>query len=276
MFRPKRIFSQNFLIDQNIAQKIVQSAELKKGDIAWEIGSGKGILTAKLIKTEAQLTCFDIDRELCEYLTEQFQERITLIEGDVLDADWNKMIKALSTDEKVTLVANIPYNITSPLLYKLADHYYAFRKVILMIQKEVEEKLTSKPREIGYGYLALRVNYYFNVKKLIKVPAHLFSPRPKVDSVVIALEPKNNREQLVDESLYWSIVKAAFQTRRKTLKNSLSSVLVKKEIDLLDQQLKLQKESDKSINFDLSARGETLYEKDFLTIYRIVLDIRNS
>jgi 16S rRNA (adenine1518-N6/adenine1519-N6)-dimethyltransferase len=276
MFRPKRIFSQNFLIDQNIAQKIVQSAELKKGDIAWEIGSGKGILTDKLIKTEAKLTCFEIDRELCEYLTEQFQRKITLMEGDVLEADWNKIIKELPTGEKITLVANIPYNITSPLLYKLADHFHAFRRIILMIQKEVEEKLTSKPREIGYGYLALRVNYYFNIKKLIKVPAHLFSPQPKVDSVVIALEPKDDREQLVDERLFWTIVKAAFQTRRKTLKNSLSSVLNKKEIDLLEQQLKLQNDSGKPINFDLSARGETLYEKDFLTIYRIVLDIRNS
>ncbi|MCB5230869.1 MAG: 16S rRNA (adenine(1518)-N(6)/adenine(1519)-N(6))-dimethyltransferase RsmA [Candidatus Cloacimonas sp.] len=272
MFRAKKAFGQNFLLDHNIADKIVNSAELSKGDFVWEIGSGKGILTERIIKTGAELTCFEIDRELCQYLKNTFGEEIKLIEGDVLESDWSALYRVYNTSRKITLIANIPYNITSPILYKLAEHHDIFDRIILMIQKEVEEKLSSKPGAKNYGFLTLKTRFYFDLLKLMKVPAHLFSPRPKVDSVVISLEPRKDFIKLENEKLYWQIITATFQTRRKTLRNSLSLIANREEITALDRMIS----ANSSLNFSLNSRGETLDEEDFITLYNLISGLRNS
>ncbi len=278
MFQAKRQFGQNFLIDKNIAEKIVNASALSIGDKVWEIGLGKGILTDKLLERDVNLTGFEIDKELCSFLRDKYGQSIRLIEGDVLKADWGSLLDSsqIDNDSKVTIVANIPYNITSPLLYKISDYRNCFQTIILMIQKEVAERLTATPGTKEYGVLTLRTQFYFSVKKLFKVPPHLFRPKPNIDSLVVKLIPRSKILDLEDEKLFWRLVKLGFQARRKTLRNNLLNLLSKSEINRLSVMLESQEETDqkKYRSFSLSARGETLDEKDYLRLYHLIRAIR--
>jgi len=286
-FRPKRSLGQNFLIDKNIAVNIVKSAQINKDEEIWEIGSGKGILTEELLKTGGRLTCFEIDKDLISLLKDRFNDRIELIPQDVLKADWDEIIQNIERRQlqkpQIALVANIPYNITSPLLYKISDYSEYFKIVVMMIQREVADRLTAYPGNKNYGVLTLKVQYYFSVKKLFKVPRHLFRPQPTVDSEVIRLINIKDKEDLDQPDLFWQIVETAFHSRRKTLRNNLSSILDKEELKILTESL--QKGDSKSIllnkkienlqKYDLSSRGESLDEKDFSDLYHRIRIIRN-
>lgn len=288
MFRPKKMFGQNFLTDKNIAGKIVKSAGIHKGDIVWEIGAGQGILTEQLLKTGCSLICFEIDRELISFLQKEYSDKITLVPKDILKTDWQKLINQHRGEgesfEKINMVANIPYNITSPLLYKLTDYAAFFRRIILMLQKEVAERLTATPGTKSYGVLSLKVQHHFKVSRLFRVPRHLFRPQPSVDSVVVNMIPRADSQQFNDPEYFWQIVETAFSSRRKTLKNNLSKMLSKQELQMLDrlmqdgnnnQKLPDFFEHGEPLDFDLTSRGESLDEKDFCTLYHLIEHVRN-
>ena len=288
MFKAKKMFGQNFLIDRNVAAKIVKMAELEDGEQVWEIGPGKGILTEELLSTGCHLTCFEIDRELIPQLEKRFGKRINLISQDVLRVNWAEIIYQLEKDEKINskivMVANIPYNITSPLLYKITEYARHFSRIVLMIQKEVAERLVSSPGTKNYGVLSLKVQFHFTVKKLFRVQPHLFRPQPTVESVVIKLIPREDSEEICDLKFFWQIVEAAFHLRRKTLKNNLGSILTRQEIELLNGLIERgsittsgssNPEHKKPLRFNLSSRGESLDEKDFIDLYHLIRTIRS-
>ncbi len=287
IFKAKKKFGQNFLIDKNIAAKIVAAADLRKNDEVWEIGSGKGILTEKLLKTGCRLTCFEIDRDLISLLEDKFSGEIQLIPHDVFKADWEKLFEAIEKRSgrkpRITIVANIPYNITSPLIYRLTAKSEFFKAIVLMIQKEVAERIIASPGNKDYGLLSLRVQYHFNVKRLFNVPPHLFRPQPEVISSVIKMIPRKQKIILSDPNLFWRIVEAAFHHRRKTLKNNLRSILSQQELQVLTELMEKRNSINESISqdagierikFNLTNRGETLDEKDYLDLYHLIRNIR--
>ncbi len=270
---PKKKFGQNFLIDKNITRKIAAAGELKKNDIVWEIGPGRGILTEELLKTGASVTAFEIDDDLIPQLEQKFSTAANfhLLHQDILTADWSKLFG--EAENKITIVANIPYNITSPLLRKITQHREMFHRIVLMIQKEVAERIISLPGNKTYGVLSLKVQHYFTVKKIMKVPPHLFIPKPNVDSMVISLTPYQNSFKPDNEQLFWQIVESGFHSRRKTLKNNLLNILSKDELEQLRLLLEEQENNDK---FSLSSRGEILDEKDYILLYNLIRSIRKN
>jgi len=251
-FQHKKKFGQNFLNDKNIIRKIVDAAEVTSTDHVWEIGPGMGILTEELLSRTKTLTAFEIDADLFPILEKKFGNRINLIKRDVLKADWNTILTS-----NLKIVANIPYQITSPLLFKIMNFHQFFSSVTLMIQKEVGERLIAKPGTKDYGILTVKTGLYFQIKKLFIVKAHLFTPVPKVDSLVIQLTPRKDIPEISNHSYFWQLVELSFRNRRKMLKNNILPLVSS------DHHEKLSELS----GIDLSRRGESLTEKEFLDLY---------
>lgn len=299
--RAKKNLGQNFLADKSIAKRIVAAGEIKKEDNVWEIGPGKGVLTEIMIQQGCRLTCFEIDSDLIPGLHSKFGKAINLINADILKIDWQKQIQeSLELKEKGeikgknALIANIPYSITSPLLDKLLLYSGFFDVIILMLQKEVAQRLASSPGNKNYGALTIKAQFYFDIKSLFKVSANRFRPRPKVDSMVVSLKPRavyplpdnyKNDKQAV--RLFWQLIEACFHSRRKTIKNNLKSILSAQEIILLEKEL-LKRKPDltvssaqsgkqpetRMISYDLSFRGEQLSETDYINLCDTIIDIR--
>ena len=262
MIKYRKRFSQNFLTDPNIAKKIVEVADIKSNFNIWEIGGGKGILTKYLLEKTSNLSVFEIDKELQKYLKKTFGDSITLFCGDFLSFDLEKV----SNNKLVNIVANIPYNITTPILFKIVKNSTFIKKAILMVQKELAQRVCAKPNCKDYGKISLKLQYYFKVKKLFNVKAHLFYPKPKVDSTVICLEERMDKPRIKDNNLFWKIIDLSFAKRRKMLRSNLTSILSKEEIILLEN----------SLQFSLSSRGESISEDEFLTIYKQILKLKNK
>jgi len=259
--KPKKSLGQHFLTDKNIVRKIVKIADVQKGDFVWEIGPGKGILTEELLQTGCKLTAFEIDKKLHPLLVDKFSGTIKLIKKDILKVNWEDYFPA----KKVKIVANLPYQITSPILFKVVTFANQFSQVVIMIQKEVAQRINAKIGSKDYGILTLKMQFYFNVSYGFTVKSHLFYPRPRVDSAVIKLIPRKNKPEIEDEKFFWRIVETAFRNRRKMLRNNLKVILSSEQIEELSKK------------FDLSRRGETFSEKDFLDLYhKIQILIDNS
>ena len=257
----KRGFGQNFLTDSNVAKKIVRLAEVKQGETVWEIGGGRGILTSALLERGCNLCVFEIDYKLQDFLQQSFGDRITLYRGDVLKYDW----ATLAGDKKCKIVANLPYNITTPTLFKIARFSKNISKSYLMMQKEVATRICSRPNCKSYGVLSVKMQFYFDVKKLFVVKPHLFNPRPKVDSCVVSFSPRIDKPVVKDKKLLFKIVNLAFGKRRKMLRSNLLSLLTNSQLLILE----------KSLQFSLTRRGETLNEGEFLSLYTQISKIKD-
>ncbi len=255
-FKPKRAFGQHFLTDQNIVHKIVIESGVKPGDDVWEVGGGKGILTEALLQTGCHLTVFEIDYNLQEYLERTFGNRINLVAKDVLKANWETMF----TNHPVSVVANIPYQITSPLLFRIAKYHTHFDKVVIMIQKEVAQRMVAHPNTKDYGILTLKMQYYFHIELLFKVPPTVFSPPPKVDSAVICMTPRLNKPEIPEIDKFWKLVEIAFQQRRKMLRNNVKYLVTEEQFQQLTQTTPI----------DLQRRGESLDEQEFIQLFRAI------
>jgi 16S rRNA (adenine1518-N6/adenine1519-N6)-dimethyltransferase len=209
---------QNFLIDPNIVRKIVTAAALGSSDSVLEIGPGRGILTEALCRTADRVTAVELDTRLHAYLSERQSEfpRLTLVLDDA-------MAYPLETLPPGTVVvANLPYYISTPLLFRLLEHRDRFPRMVLMLQNEVSDRLVAKPGTSDYGVLSVMAQYAADVAKVFKVSANCFRPRPEVGSAVVLLRGKTQRELRPDEEpAFAALVKAAFAHRRKTLVNSL-------------------------------------------------------
>jgi len=254
----KRKWGQNFLVDPNIAGKILDCAEIRPGERVIEIGPGQGILTQGLLERGAKVTAIEIDRDLIKILQTRFQDpsasridphALTLVHGDALAFAYENVTAPYK------VVANLPYNISSPLLFRLLEENKRIDRMILMLQKEVAERIVSVPGVKAYGALSVMVQYYADVSILFRVSPTCFRPRPKIASAVISLKPlAKPRVAVGDEALFKRIVKGAFQHRRKQLPNALRCAGFDEEKGLAALlQMKI----------DPKRRGETLSLQDF-------------
>jgi 16S rRNA (adenine1518-N6/adenine1519-N6)-dimethyltransferase len=246
--RPRKRFGQNFLADPHYAQRIVDAVDPKPGDNLVEIGPGLAALTDSLIERAGHMSAVEIDRDLATRLRERFAaDRLTLYEADALTFDFATLGDALR------IVGNLPYNISSPLLFHLATYEARLRDIHVMLQREVVARMTASPATADYGRLSVMLQARFRVTRLFTVPAGAFRPAPKVESAVARLAPlRESRPVIVDEALFARIVAAAFGQRRKTLRNALSALVDESAL--------------RSAGIDPGSRGETLSVDDYVRL----------
>lgn len=220
----KKNFGQNFLIDTNILDNIVEGAGVTKEDCVLEIGPGIGSLTQVLAESAKKVVAVEIDRNLIPILkgTLAGYENIQLLNQDILKTDIDQLIARENNGEAVRVVANLPYYITTPIIMDLLENQRNVKSITVMVQKEVAERMQAAPGCKDYGSLSIAVQYYCAVRIDNIVPPSCFMPKPKVASAVITLEPRSApKVQVADEALFFHIIKCAFGQRRKTLLNSL-------------------------------------------------------
>lgn len=251
-------YGQNFLIDQNIVDGILEKAEVNKNDLIIEIGPGLGNLTSPLLENAGKVICIELDPKMVTILKDRFSlyDNFELINEDVLKVDLNKLINDNCQFKSAKVVANLPYYITTPIIMKLLEDKLNLESITVMVQKEVAERLADKPGGKDVGSITYSINYYTNPQIIIDVPRESFIPSPNVDSAVIKLDVlKEPKIKVLDEELFFKVVKFAFLQKRKTLMNSLSnSGLVSKEF------------TEKMLNdleIDLKVRAEQLTLEQF-------------
>ena len=244
-------FGQNFLIDQNILEKIVNIINIKNQDVI-EIGPGLGFLTLKLLEKVKTLTSYELDQDMIKVLKNEINdEKFTLIEGDFLKQEFK------FKNQKI-IVANIPYNITTDILFKLFKNSHKFSSAIIMVQKEVGARLTSKIGSKNYGKLTISAQHFCKIKQEFKVSSKAFFPQPKVDSVVISLKFNQNNYQ--DSKNFLEFIKNCFLMRRKTLFNNLKSFLGKEKA----QELLLKN------NFSENIRPQELSYQNYFDMFNFI------
>lgn len=271
-FRPRKQFAQHWLRSETALEQIIEAAELDRGselegssgDRILEIGPGTGILTTRLLPQVASLVAVEIDRDLCKKLTRKLGDRdnFLLIQGDFLQLNLEELLADFPKFQNPNkVVANIPYNITGPIIEKLlgkiaspADNQYD--SIVLLVQKEVGERLVATPGSKAFGALSIRVQYLASCELICDVPAKAFYPPPKVDSAVVRLRPRlienpaNNPRQLE------TLIKLGFTNRRKMLRNNLKSII---DVDKLNQLLA-------KLNLNPQCRAEDLSLRDWITL----------
>jgi len=260
LVRAKKHLGQHFLTDKNIAAKIVES--LRPGNRysqVLEVGPGMGILSDFLLKkNEFELFLIDIDIESYDYLKKKYpQLGSRLINADFLQMDFGEFFTG-----PLAIIGNFPYNISSQILFKILDNRQQVAEVVGMFQKEVGERCTAKPGSKEYGILSVFLQAYYKVEYLFTVKPGVFNPPPKVLSAMIRLTRNETRQLDCDEKLFWQVVKAGFNQRRKTLRNALSS--------LIDKEKKIADESM------LGKRAERLSVEDFVNLTKQVTLSRRS
>lgn len=225
---------QNFLINDDVINKIVESAQIDKEDLIIEIGPGLGTLTSRLLEKAKKVICIELDKRMIKILENRFSlyNNFELINEDILKVNLKEIIaKELENVQKVKIVANLPYYITTPIIMKLLEDKLNIESITVMVQKEVAKRLTVIPGEKLSGAITYAVNYYAQPKEIIIVPNSSFIPEPEVESEVIKLNLRHKPPVNVkDEELFFKLIKVSFMQRRKTLVNGVSnSGLMKKE-----------------------------------------------
>jgi 16S rRNA (adenine1518-N6/adenine1519-N6)-dimethyltransferase len=266
---PKKRFGQNFLVNNSISEKIVRLAGINPDDTIIELGVGFGALTSHLAKSCKKVIGLEIDSGIIHWHKEEgnLPDNVTLLHQDILQANFSNL--AVEAEGRIKIIANLPYSISNPLLFKLTLHRDEMEWAVLMLQKEVAQRLSAKIGTKDYGILTVRMAACASTQKLLDLGPQHFHPRPKVDSQVVKItfNPKPARAESLpdyDYSLFRIIVDAAFQQRRKTLVNALSSssmlAVDKKRIETALIQMKL----------DRKIRGERLQVEDFVALTNIL------
>lgn len=225
-FTFQKKFGQNFLIDEHVLNKIVAAAEITQGDYVIEIGPGIGTLTQYLCESAGKVTAIEIDKELIPILHETLApyENVNVIHGDVMKTDIKELIEKEAEGRKVKVVANLPYYITTPIIMGLLEKRLPIASITVMIQKEVAERMQCGPGTKDYGALSLAVQYYADAYIAANVPQNCFMPRPKVGSAVIRLTLFDNPPvKVTNEKLMFSLIRASFNQRRKTMVNAVAN-----------------------------------------------------
>jgi len=216
--RPRKRFGQNFLRAPHVVAQILAAADLLPGARVMEIGPGLGALTDRLLAAGAEVVACEIDRDLAAALASRGEKQLTVHQGDVLRAEWPALLPA----PPYRLVANLPYNISSQVLFKVLDHRPLFSRLVLMFQKEVGDRLLAAPATRDYGILSVLVQNWYTVERVVRVPPGCFYPPPKVASVVLRFDPRPvPLAEVADEAAFRALVRAVFAQRRKTLRNGL-------------------------------------------------------
>ncbi len=266
---PKKRFGQNFLVNRNISKKIVRLAGISPEDTIIELGVGFGALTSILAQNCKKVIGLEIDSGIIRYHREEdsLPDNVTLVHQDILKADFSKL--AREAGGRIKLIANLPYSISNPLLFKLTLHTDEMEWAVLMLQKEVARRLTADMSTKDYGILTIRMAACAAVQKLLDLGPQHFHPRPKVDSQVVRItfHPRPERAAALpghDRALFNRIVDAAFQQRRKTLINALSSS------SILGIDKKYIETALAKLNLDSRIRGERLQVEDYVALTNIL------
>ena len=264
-FKFTKSLGQNFLIDDNIVDKIVAGAGIGPGDKIIEVGPGIGTLTREMASRAEALMAVEIDKNLIPILADTLgdYDNVKIVNEDIIKADIRGLIDENLGGGPVKLVANLPYYITTPIIMRFLEENINVTDIVVMVQKEVAVRMNAQPGGKDFGALSVAVQYYCDTEIVAKVPRHLFVPQPNVDSIVIALRVRPERKYKVDdEDLYFKVVKAAFGQRRKTLLNSISSMgnLSKDQV----------KEALEEAGIDPKRRGETLSLDEFAILSNVI------
>lgn len=264
-FTFKKSFGQNFLTDTNILQKIVDTAEIDKGVNVIEIGPGIGALTEFLAENAAEVMAFEIDDRLIPILADTLArfDNVQVVNQDILKADLQTQIQAFKNpDLPIKVVANLPYYITTPILMHLIEGKIPFAGFVVMMQREVADRISAMPNTKAYGSLSIAVQYYMTAKVSFIVPRTVFVPAPNVDSAILKMVRRDQPVVSVqDEDFFFRVSKVAFVHRRKTLWNNLTSHFGKSE----DTKAKLEKALEIA-KIKPSIRGEALSIPDFASL----------
>lgn len=249
--RPRKRFGQHFLQDPSVIENIIHAivSNLPANCQLVEIGPGKGALTIPLLKQVDSLFVIELDRDLVDYLQQQvISDKLHIYQADALDFDFKK---CLLNHDSLQIIGNLPYNISTPLLFHLLNYAANIEKMVFMLQKEVVERMIAEPNSSAYGRLSVMLQYHCEIVKLFDVPATAFNPPPKVESSIVVLLPYRTPPVPVDSLKdLATIVSHAFSQRRKTLRNSLKNVMTA--------------EAMQNLQIDPQARAETLPLSDFV------------
>ena len=264
-------YGQNFLVDKNILEKIVDAAQITEKDCVLEIGPGIGTMTQYLAERAGNVIAVEIDKNLIPVLHDTLSSynNVIILNQDILKVDINHIIEKYNNGNPIKVVANLPYYITTPIIMALFERHVAIESITIMIQKEVADRIQAQAGTKDYGALSLAVQYYAKPEVIVKVPAACFMPRPNVDSSVIRLTKyETPLVKAQDENYLFTVIRASFNQRRKTLVNGLSnagSVGVSKEkiAEVLAQ-----------MELPLTVRGETLTLEQFTELSNCLLAVK--
>ena len=261
-FTFKKSFGQNFLTDTNILQKIVDTAEIDKKVNVIEIGPGIGALTEFLAESAAEVMAFEIDDRLVPILADTLRDfdNVTVVNQDILKVDLAQYIAEFKNpDLPIKVVANLPYYITTPILMHLIESGISFSEFVVMMQREVADRISAQPNTKAYGSLSIAVQYYMTAKVAFIVPRTVFVPAPNVDSAILKMVRRDQPAvEVQDEKFFFKVSKASFVHRRKTLWNNLTSCFGKSE----ETKVKLTAALEQA-ELSPSVRGEALTLADF-------------
>lgn len=255
-FNFKKKFGQNFIVDENIINSIIDKSHIDNDTLVIEIGPGAGSLTDKLTQKAKYVLCYEIDEKLKRILEKNISKKnnLEIIFKNFLESNVKEDIKKYNY-EKLYVIANLPYYITTPIIIKLIEDDLNVDKIVVMVQKEVGDRFKATPGSKDYSSLSVFLGYYYNIKKLMDVSRNVFIPKPNVDSIVVEFSKKNSLLYLKDTQTFYKLIRDSFKQKRKTLKNNLK-----------DYNLIKIEETLKKYNFDLTVRAEQLPIEVFIDI----------
>lgn len=259
-FRFSKSLGQNFLVDKNFVDKIVNAADVSGKNVI-EIGPGIGTITYEMAKVAKKVVAIEIDDSLIPIIEENMAEfdNFDLIHEDILKADLEKIVAEEFAGESFKVVSNLPYYITTPIIEKLVTSNLPCTDMTIMVQKEVADRMLATEKDKEYSSLSVFVKYYSDAKKVTNVPKSVFMPQPKIDSTVLKLELRKYTDD-VDEAKLFSLIHAGFNKRRKTILNSLSDAAEKEKLRLAFEKLGIKD----------NLRAENLSLDDFISLAKII------
>lgn len=267
-FSFQKKFGQNFLIDENVVEKIVRDAGVTKDDFVLEIGPGIGTMTQILCENAREVVAVEIDDKLIPILTEDtlsWYDNVTVIHEDILKLDIVKLANERNGGKPIKVVANLPYYITTPIIMGLFESHVPLDSITIMVQKEVADRMQVGPGTKDYGALSLAVQYYAKPQILLNVPASCFMPRPNVDSAVIQLTRYEKPPvEAADEHLMFRLIRASFNQRRKTMTNSVGN---SPELSVSKEQMAAALEK---CGLSATVRGEALTLAQFAELANVL------
>lgn len=254
----KKQFGQNFISDKNLLSAIVQDAEIDKNSEVLEIGAGAGTLTEEISLQAKKVVSYEIDRDLQNHLMSLKLENVQFVFGDVMDFTTGQIEKSFAGNYKI--IANLPYYITTPIIFKFLNEATKLESLTIMVQKEVAERIVSNVGSKDYGVLSIMVKFFGNAKINRIVSRKMFYPQPNVDSAVVTIKIDKNKYSQIDKNKFYKFIQTIFSMRRKTIKNNLTHAGITAE--------KLSKIDEKN----LSARSETFEIDKLIDIYLKIVD----
>ena len=267
-FMFQKRFGQNFLIDTHVLEKIIKSAEITKEDLVLEIGPGIGTMTQYLCENAREVIAVEIDKNLIPILendTLAEYDNVTIINEDILKLDLNALVKECNGGNRIKVVANLPYYITTPIIMGLFESHVPLKNITVMVQKEVADRMQAGPGSKDYGALSLAVQYYATPYIAANVPQNCFMPRPNVGSAVIKLTLHEEPPvEVKDERLMFALIRASFNQRRKTLVNGLTNAA---ELSLTKEEVQSALEQ---MGLSATIRGEALTLEQFAELANLL------